>query len=66
MTLSRQPPDWSGLTGYVQRHAVSLCRALPGARVSVCGLSAMVDDVVGLLAGEGGVPRSALHYEMYD
>jgi CDP-4-dehydro-6-deoxyglucose reductase, E3 len=61
-----EPPEWSGLTGYVQRHAVSLCRALPGARVYVCGLSAMVDDVVGLLAGDGGVPRSALRYETYD
>jgi ferredoxin-NADP reductase len=66
VTLSRHAPEWSGLTGYVQRHAVSLCRALPDARVYVCGLSAMVDDVVGLLAGEGGVPRSSLRYETYD
>jgi ferredoxin-NADP reductase len=61
-----EPPDWSGLTGYVQRHAVALCRALPGARAYVCGLSTMVDEVVGLLAGDGGVPRSALRYETYD
>jgi hypothetical protein len=32
----------------------------------VCGLSAMVDDVVALLEREGRLPRAALHYETYD
>jgi ferredoxin-NADP reductase len=66
VTLSRPPPGWAGLTGYVQRHAGGLVRALPGACAYACGLSAMVDDVVAGLAREAGMPRSALRYETYD
>jgi CDP-4-dehydro-6-deoxyglucose reductase len=66
VTLSRAPPEWRGLAGYVQRHAHGLAQALPGAHVYVCGLGAMVDDVVRLLERDGGMPRSALHYEVYD
>jgi hypothetical protein len=50
----------------VQRHAGALVRALPGARAYVCGLSAMVEDVVTLLGREAGMPREALRYETYD
>lgn len=66
VTLSRPPPGWDGLTGYVQRHAGRLVRALPGACAYVCGLSAMVDDVVARLERDDGMPRSALRYETYD
>jgi ferredoxin-NADP reductase len=66
VTLSRPPPGWSGLVGYVQLHAERLARALPGASAYVCGLSAMVDDVVALLEHEGGLPRRAVHHEIYD
>jgi ferredoxin-NADP reductase len=66
VTLSRPPPRWDGLTGYVQRHAGRLARALPGACVYVCGLSAMVDDVVAGLQRDEGMPPSALRYETYD
>jgi ferredoxin-NADP reductase len=74
VTLSRPPAGWSGRTGYVQRHATALARSLPGvpglpgvgAQAYVCGLSAMVDDVVALLARDAGFLREALRYETYD
>ncbi|HEY6463655.1 MAG TPA: FAD-dependent oxidoreductase [Polyangiaceae bacterium] len=66
VTLSRSPPEWNGLTGYVQRHAHDLAAALPAAHAYVCGLSAMVDDVVRLLERKAAIPRDRLHYEVYD
>ena len=66
VTLSRPPVGWSGLSGHVQRHAGTLIRELPGARVYVCGLSGMVDDVVARLERDEGVPRGTLRYETYD
>jgi CDP-4-dehydro-6-deoxyglucose reductase, E3 len=66
VTLSRPPAGWAGRTGYVQKHVVDLARSLPDAHAYVCGLSAMVDDVVGLLERTGTMPRAALHYEVYD
>jgi NAD(P)H-flavin reductase len=66
VTLSRAPPDWTGLVGYVQRHARSLADALPGVYAYVCGVSAMVDDVVGILGREAGLAREALRHETYD
>jgi ferredoxin-NADP reductase len=66
VTLSRPPSGWTGLEGHVQRHAGTLGRELPGVRVYVCGLSAMVDDVIGRLERDEGMPRAALRYETYD
>jgi ferredoxin-NADP reductase len=66
VTLSRAPPDWRGLAGYVQRHARELAGSLSDAHAYVCGVSAMVDDVVKLLEREAGMPRVRLHYEVYD
>jgi ferredoxin-NADP reductase len=66
VTLSRPPPGWAGLTGYVQLHAGSVGRALPRALTYVCGLSVMVDDVVARLERDEGTPRAALRYETYD
>ena len=52
----------------MQRHAVRLALEAPlrGARAYVCGLSAMVDDVVTLLSGDGTIARDHLRYETYD
>ena len=66
VTLSRAPPEWSGLVGYVQRHARALAESLPGVHAYVCGLTPMVDDVVGLLEQEAKLSRNAVHYETYD
>ena len=66
ITLSRAHDEWTGLTGYVQRHAGALARSLPGVRVSICGLGAMVDEVVSSLVRDAGMPREALRYEIYD
>jgi ferredoxin-NADP reductase len=67
VTLSRPPPpEWRGLSGYVQRHAHDLAGSMSGVHAYVCGLSAMVDDVVKLLAESGGLSREVLHYEVYD
>jgi ferredoxin-NADP reductase len=66
VTLSRAPPEWGGLVGYVQRHAHSLAESLPGVHAYVCGLSPMVDDVVDLLERQAKLPREAVHYETYD
>jgi ferredoxin-NADP reductase len=66
VTFSRPPPDWAGRSGHVQRHVLALAAELAGAHAYVCGLSAMVDDVVKLLGERGGIPREALHYEVYD
>ena len=65
-TLSRPPPDWTGRSGYVQRHVLGLAAALPAAHAYVCGLSAMVDDVVKMLERDAGLGREAIHYELYD
>jgi ferredoxin-NADP reductase len=64
-TLSRPPSGWSGASGYVQEHVVALASSMPGARVYVCGLRAMVDDVVARVAA-AGVPDDCLRYELYD
>jgi ferredoxin-NADP reductase len=66
VTLSRAPPDWRGLAGYVQRHAGEIAASLPGAHAYVCGVSDMVDDVVSLLQTRAGLPRERVHYEVYD
>jgi NAD(P)H-flavin reductase len=64
-TLSRPPEGWSGASGYVQRHVVARAEGLEGLRAYVCGLSAMVDDVVRLLVASG-IPGDRVHYELYD
>jgi NAD(P)H-flavin reductase len=66
VTLSRPPPDWTGLSGYVQRHVCGIAASVPDVRVYVCGLSAMVEEVVKVLERDAGLPREALRYETYD
>lgn len=66
VTLSRPAPDWPGRRGYVQAHVRELVGALRDPIAYVCGLSAMVDDVIAHLARDAGLPRGALRYEPYD
>jgi CDP-4-dehydro-6-deoxyglucose reductase len=66
VTLSRPSAAWTGLTGYVQKHVSHLARSLPGVHAYICGLSAMVDQVVTVLESTNAVPRASLHYEVYD
>ncbi|HLK38582.1 MAG TPA: FAD-dependent oxidoreductase [Polyangiaceae bacterium] len=66
VTLSRPPPLWDGLAGYVQLHAVRLARSLPGCIAYVCGLTAMVDAVVATLGRDAGLPSDAIRFETYD
>jgi ferredoxin-NADP reductase len=66
VSLSRAQDEWTGLTGYVQRHAGALARSLPGVRVYICGLGAMVDEVASSLLRDAGMTREALRYEIYD
>jgi ferredoxin-NADP reductase len=65
VTLSRPPPGWPGRSGYVQEHVRDLASHLSDTRAYVCGLSAMVDDVVEMLA-DGGRARDRVRYELYD
>lgn len=66
VTLSRPSPDWSGRTGYVQRHVAELARALPPSHVFICGLNRMVADVRALCKAELGLDRKRVHSERYD
>jgi ferredoxin-NADP reductase len=66
VTLSRAPPEWKGLVGYVQRHACEVAQSLAGAHAYVCGLSPMVDEVVVLLERSAGLSRAEVHFEVYD
>ncbi len=71
-SLSRPPPGWGGLTGYVQGHVPDLWRRLAEAapaaepHLFVCGLERMVSVVRGLGRKELGVPRARVHSERYD
>jgi len=66
VTLSRPTSDWTGRSGHVQKHVPELAAALHGPRAYVCGIGAMVDDVVALLLRSAGLPREAVRYEPYD
>ena len=65
VTLSRASESWSGLRGYVQLHAVNAYEKIAPADVYVCGLSAMVVDVVRSLESRG-VDSAAIYSESYD
>jgi ferredoxin-NADP reductase len=47
-------------------HRGGLAESLPEARAYICGVSAMVDDVVTVLHREAALPRESLRYETYD
>lgn len=72
-SLSRPPPAWGGLSGYVQEHVPELWRRLseeggPGAEphLYVCGLERMVSVVRSLVRKQLNVPRTRVHSERYD
>jgi NAD(P)H-flavin reductase len=65
-TLSKGATDWTGKRGWVQTHVVEAVRALPGARVYLCGLREMIDGVVGVLEREMAETRGRVHIEEYD
>jgi CDP-4-dehydro-6-deoxyglucose reductase, E3 len=66
VTLSRPPAGYTGRTGHVQAHLVSLARSLGQPHVYVCGLSRMVTEVRALCKGELGLDRHHIHTERYD
>lgn len=70
VTLSRAPERWRGPRGYVQTHLKEMLDDLReggGApRAYVCGVSAMVLDVVDVLERKLELDRDRIHYETYD
>jgi CDP-4-dehydro-6-deoxyglucose reductase len=64
-TLSRPGPDWSGLTGRVQRHLFEVIGDRRNVNVFICGLKAMVDDVRAILKANG-FDRKQIFHEKYD
>jgi CDP-4-dehydro-6-deoxyglucose reductase len=72
-SLSRPPPGWGGLSGYVQEHVPELWRRLAeegGAgsdpHLYVCGLERMVSVVRSLVRKQLNVPRTRVHSERND
>ncbi len=66
LTLSRPPPEWTARVGYVQRHVGELASRMPDVRAYVCGIGAMVDDVVTFLERQAHLARKNLRFETYD
>lgn len=68
ITLSRPPPSWTGLTGYVQAHLVEAWSGLgaPHGNVYICGLDKMVHDVKAHCRGELSIGRKQVHQERFD
>lgn len=64
-TLSRPDDGWTGRTGHVQRHLDEAIDGRDGIDVYICGLKLMVDDVRGILKGQG-FDRKRIIYEKYD
>jgi CDP-4-dehydro-6-deoxyglucose reductase len=64
-TLSRPDPDWTGRTGYVQKHLPDAIGDRRDLDVYICGLKIMVDDVRNILK-EMGFDRKQIVYEKYD
>src|SRR5262249_42746150 len=70
VTLSRPPPTWKGLTGYVQTHVKSVWGELltlgEEPQAYVCGVKKMLFAVRDVLRNELGVDRRRVHLESYD
>jgi CDP-4-dehydro-6-deoxyglucose reductase len=64
-TLTRPEPNWTGLTGRVQPHALELLGERRDVDVYICGLREMVDDLRSQLK-ERGFDRKRIIYEKYD
>ena len=65
ITLSRPDADWTGRSGYVQRHLEPMVRAIDPELLMICGLAPMVDEVEHL-ARTLGVSARAIRTEAYD
>jgi ferredoxin-NADP reductase len=64
-TLTRQPEDWTGLTGRVQPHVLESLGDRRDMDVYICGLREMVDELRGQLKA-AGLDRKRIIYEKYD
>jgi ferredoxin-NADP reductase len=71
LSLSRPTPEWKGLSGYVQTHALALWNELKARgpatpHAYVCGVKKMLLEVRDVLKTHGGAERQQLHLESYD
>lgn len=69
LSMSRPPPEWTGLRGYVQTHALGLWQELAKQgrpHAYICGVKKMLLEVREVLKKEGGAERQQLHLESYD
>lgn len=64
ITLSQPSENWTGLTGRVTDHTRVLQQEHPNAAWYLCGNPAMVSEVRAQLI-DGGVDKSAIHFEIY-
>lgn len=64
-TLTQPGPEWTGLTGRVQPHALAALAERRDVDVYICGLKAMVDDMRSQLR-ELGLDRKRIVSEKYD
>jgi len=64
-TLSRPDAGWEGRRGHVQAHLAEAIGEQRDVDFYLCGLKAMVDDVRGVLKGQG-FDRKQIFYEKYD
>jgi ferredoxin-NADP reductase len=64
-TLSRGAPEWQGLRGYVQEHALTIVQGRADMHAYICGLDKMIKANRELLKGLGWDRKSIL-YEKYD
>lgn len=69
VSMSRPPPEWTGLTGYVQAHVLGLWRELAThgtPHAYICGVKKMLLETRDVLKAQGGADRKQLHLESYD
>jgi ferredoxin-NADP reductase len=69
LSMSRPPPDWTGLHGYVQTHVLELWKELANhgrPQAYLCGVKKMLFEVRAVLKNQGGAERQQLHLESYD
>jgi CDP-4-dehydro-6-deoxyglucose reductase len=64
-TLTQPRPEWTGLTGRVQAHALAELGERRDMDVYICGMKAMVDDLRTQLKALG-LDRKQIIYEKYD
>jgi NAD(P)H-flavin reductase len=65
VTLTQPSPEWRGMRGRVQEHALELAVGLAEPAVFLCGSVAMVQDCQRLLEEGAGVPADKIFAEGY-